>query len=245
MDTVGAFAGPLLAIALMTFMAGNIRAVLAIAVIPALVAVAILIAAVHEPQPHAVAGRRPRLDRQAISALPATFWSVVALGAVMAMARVSEAFLILKADAVGVSAAYVPFVLVILNVVYAVTAWPAGVLSDRVGRRGLLVASLGVLVVALGLLAGATTLMGAVGGIVLWGLHMGLSQGLLAAAIADTAPKALRGTAFGVFNLVGGLATLVSNSLAGVLWAKGGPEWAFGAAGLAALVALILAIRRG
>jgi len=238
MDTVGAFIGPLLAIALMALTGGDIRLVFALAILPALLAVAILVAAVREPARHEATGPRPRFDRETLARLPAAYWSVVALGAVMAFARISEAFLILKVVDVGVAAAHVPVVLVILNAVYAATAWPAGALSDRLGRGGLLGVSIAVLALALGLLATAGGLAAALLGIALWGLHMGLSQGLLSAAVADAAPAALRGTAFGVFNLAGGLATLAANGAAGLLWAAGGSAWAFGAAGVAALLAL-------
>lgn len=244
MDTVGAFLGPLLAIALMALTGGDIRLVFALATLPAAVAVAILLAGLREPARHHPAGPRPRLDRHAVSGLPAAFWAVVALGAVLAVARVSEAFLILKVAEVGLATAHVPFVLVILNVVYAFTAWPAGILSDRIGRRGLLTVSLLVLALALALLAVAATLAVALLGIALWGLHMGLSQGLLAAAVADSAPQSLRGTAFGVFNLVGGLATLAANAGAGLLWAAGGAALAFGTGAVAALLALLLVLAR-
>lgn len=242
MDTVGAFLGPLIAIGLMALTAGDIRLVFALATLPAAVAVTILFAGVREPARHRPAGSPPRLDRRMMAALPTAFWSVAALGAVLAVARVSEAFLILKVAEVGLSAAHVPFVLVILNIVYAFTAWPAGALSDRIGRRGLLVVSLIVLALALLLLALAVNLAMSLCGIALWGLHMGLSQGLLAAAVADSAPPALRGTAFGVFNLVGGLAALAANGVAGVLWSVGGAVLAFGTGGVAALVALLLAL---
>ncbi|MCC0070113.1 MAG: MFS transporter [Rhodobacteraceae bacterium] len=237
MDTVGAFTGPLLAIALMALTGGDIRLVFALAILPAAVALAILVGGVREPARHEVAAPRAGLDGRTVSSLPAAFWSVVAVGAVMAFARLSEAFLILKAADVGVGAAYVPLVLVILNVVYAATAWPAGALSDRLGRGGLLGVSIAALALALGLLAMAEGLSVTVIGIALWGLHMGLSQGLLSAAVADTAPAALRGTAFGVFNLAAGLATLAANGAAGLLWAAGGSAVAFGAAGAAALLA--------
>lgn len=243
MDTIGAFTGPLLAIALMAVTGGEIRLVFALAILPAAIAVAILMAFVREPARQDTPAARPRLDRAALAALPAAFWSVTLLGAVMAFARISEAFLILKAGEVGVGAAHVPFVLVILNSIYAVIAWPAGALSDRLGRTGLLCLSLAVLALALGLLAGAGGLAATVLGIALWGLHMGLSQGLLSAAVADAAPAPLRGTAFGAFNLAGGLATLAANAAAGVLWTAGGAALAFGAGMAAALLALVLALR--
>jgi MFS family permease len=244
MDTVGAFAGPLVAMAMMAVW-GDIRLVFAVAILPALIAVAILTFGVREPAGTRPSGPRPRLDRATLATLPRAFWMVVALGAVMAFARISEAFLILKADAVGVPAALAPAVLVLLNLVYAATAWPVGVLSDRIGRGAILVASLAVLAVALIVLAVAPTPAVAFAGIALWGLHMGLSQGILAAMVADAAPAHLGGSAFGAFNLAGGLATLAANLAAGALWTAGGAAVAFGAAAIAALAALVLARRMG
>lgn len=243
MDTVGAFAGPLVAIAMMALW-GDIRLVFWAAIIPALIAVAVLAIGVREPEGSRPApAERPRLDRATLALLPKAFWMVVALGAVMAFARISEAFLILKADAVGIHAAFAPAVLVLLNIVYAATAWPVGVLSDRIGRGGILMLSLAVLAASLALLAIAPTPALAFTGIALWGLHMGLSQGILAAMVADTAPKHLRGSAFGAFNLAGGLATLAANLAAGALWTAGGAAATFGAGAIAALAALLVARR--
>lgn len=244
LDTVGAFAGPLIAVALMALSGGEVRLVFALAIIPALVAVLILWRGVSEPPHAAHMARPPRLDRAAIAALPTAFWAVVVLGALMAFARMSEAFLILKADDAGLKAAYLPMVLVVLNLVYALTAWPVGVLSDRIGRRGLLVLSLAVLLAALATLALAGTLAVVWAGIALWGLHMGLSQGLLSAAVASVAPTGMRGTAFGLFHLTGGLATLAANLAAGALWTASGPGLTFGIAALATALAFALALFR-
>ncbi|HQU67162.1 MAG TPA: MFS transporter [Albidovulum sp.] len=242
MDTVGAFAGPLIAMTMMAVW-GDIRLVFAVAVVPALIAVAVLAFGVREPEGTRPTGPRPRLDRATLVSLPRSFWMVVALGGVMAFARISEAFLILKADAVGIHATWAPAVLVLLSLVYAATAWPVGVLSDRIGRRAILMAALAVLAVALVVLAVAPTPALAFAGIALWGLHMGLSQGILAAMVADAAPAQLRGSAFGAFNLAGGLATLAANVAAGALWTAGGAALAFGAGACAALASLLIARR--
>lgn len=244
MDTVGAFAGPLIAMAMMAVW-GDMRLVFAVAVIPAVIAVGFLVIGVREPEGIHPAAKRPKLDRATLATLPRAFWMVVVLGAVMAFARISEAFLILKADAVGIHAAWAPAVLVLLNIVYAATAWPVGVLSDRIGRGAILMVSLVVLALALTVLAVAPTPVMAFAGIALWGLHMGLSQGILAAMVADTAPAHLRGSAFGAFNLLGGLATLAANLAAGALWSAGGAAAAFGAGAVAALTSLWIARRTG
>lgn len=232
LDTVGAFLGPLIAMAVMAASGADVRLVFWLAIIPALVAVAILVVMVREPRGHAVTAAaadrpRPRLDRASLAALGRGFWLVVAVGAVLMLARFSEAFLILRAEDAGLAFALAPLVLVVMNVVYSLAAWPAGALSDRIGKRGLLAAGVGLLILADLVLALAPTLAGVMAGVALWGLHMGLTQGLLSAAVADRAPVHLRATAFGVFNLVTGVALLAANGLAGVLWAWGGAAATF------------------
>ncbi|OYX42878.1 MAG: MFS transporter [Rhodobacterales bacterium 32-67-9] len=245
MDTVGAFAGPLIAIALMAASGGNFRLVFAVAILPAAIAVLILFRGVEEPPHKASPASRPRFDRASMAALGPAFWAVTTLGAVIGFARISEAFLILQASAAGLAVALAPVVLVVMNLVYAATAWPVGILSDRIGRRGLLLLSLVVLALSHGVLALSAGVGAALAGVALWGLHMGLSQGLLSAAVADATPAALRGTGFGLFNLVGGLAVLLANALAGGLWATFGAPATFAAGAAAALLALLLALRQG
>jgi MFS family permease len=224
LDTVGAVLGPLLAMALMALLADDIRAVYWFAVLPGFLAVAVLIAGVREP----ARARRPakqsppalRLD--ILGRLSTSYWWVVAVGAALTLARFSEAFLVLRAQSVGLSLTFVPLVMVVMSVVYAASAYPMGRLSDRMDRRVLLAIGLAVLLLADLVLAGARTPVMAMSGIALWGLHLGLTQGLLAALVADTAPEALRGAAFGLFNLVSGLILLVASVLAGALWARYG-----------------------
>ena len=165
------------------------------------------------------------------------------LGVVFALARFSEAFLILKAHDGGLPLALAPVVLVTMNIVYALGACPAGALSDRIGARGLLLASLAALLLADVLLALGDDLMPVFGGIALWGLHMALSQGLLAKLVAECAPAALRGSAFGLFNLTSGVAMLLASALAGGLWQWCGAAVTFWAGALFALAAAVL-VRR-
>jgi MFS family permease len=244
MDTVGAFAGPLIAIAIMWASGGDIRLVFMLATLPALMAVAILIRGVKEPPRKAPFAPRPKLDRASLAALGRPFWVITGVGAMLTLARVSEAFLILRAADLGLAVALAPIVLVVMNVVYAGSAWPVGVLSDRIGKRGLLLTGFGVLVLAHLVLAFATGLGSVMAGIALWGLHMGLTQGLLAAEVADKAPADFRGTAFGVFNLVTGLALLAANAIGGALWVLVGPTGTFGAGAVVTLLALILFVTR-
>jgi len=245
LDTVGAFAGPLVAIALMLLLAGNIRAVFAFAIIPAVVAVAILMLFVHEPPVKTAPKERPRLNRASLAALGPGVRIAIGLGVAMTMARFSEAFLILRASEVGLKAVWLPGVLVVMNVVYALAAWPVGVLADRVGKTGLLVLGFAVLVVADLVLALGQGIGVVLVGVALWGLHMGLTQGLLSALVAGAAPAGLRGTAFGLFNLATGLALLVANALAGALWAGFGSEATFlTGAGLALLAMAGLGLHR-
>lgn len=246
LDTVGAFAGPLAAMVLMVLLAGNIRAVFAWAVVPAVVAVLLLAFAVKEPR-HAAAARaqaRAPIRWAEVRGMGPAFWAVVAVGVVFTLARFSEAFLILRAQNVGLAAGLVPLVLVAMNLVYALVSAPAGSLSDRIGRRGLLAAGLVVLAAADLVLARFATVAGALCGAALWGLHMGLTQGLFSALVADAAPERLRGAAFGVFNLATGVALLAASAIAGEVWAHAGPQATFltgGGFAVAALAALGLA----
>ncbi|MEF3365155.1 MFS transporter [Methylocystis sp. 9N] len=247
LDTAGAFMGPAAAVLVMWLTIDNIRAVFWVATIPAILAVIVLALAVREPE----SARPPRPARfplhiDEIRRLGAPFWTVVAIGVVFGLARFSEAFLILKAQAVGLPTALAPLVLVAMNIVYAGSSYPAGAFSDRGDRVKPLALGLLALVAADIALAFAEEQPLMWLGVALWGLHMGLTQGLFAALVADTAPAALRGSAFGVFNLTSGLALLVASAAAGALWDAYGPVAAFLAGGLCALLALagLLAARR-
>ncbi len=239
LDTVGAFLGPLLAAALMLLWAGDFRAVFWVACLPALACVLLLALGVREPAP-AVAERRPNpLSRAQLRQLGPAFWWVASLGALFTLARFSEAFLVLRAQQQGVPLAIVPLVMVAMNVVYAACAYPFGKLADRLPATRLLAASLLVLLVAQALLGWAQGWPWVLAGVALWGVHLGLSQGLLAALVAEVAPAALRGTAYGFFNLLCGLAMLLSGGLAGWLWDGLGPGSTFAMGGLCSLLALM------
>ena len=250
LDTVGAVLGPLLAIVFMALLADNFTQVFWIAVLPAFVSAAIIIGFVREP--HSVKeahGRTPRrpLARAELKHLSAAYWLVVGVSAIFTLARFSEAFLLLRAQSVGLPLTFVPVVMVVMNVVYTVSAWPAGALSDSVGRYRLLFGGFALLIAADLVLAYGGGVTGVLLGVALWGLHMGLTQGLLSALVADTAPDRLRGTAFGVFNLVSGLAMLAASVIAGGLWERAGPGGTFLAGAVftaVALVALPFAHRR-
>lgn len=245
LDTVGAFTGPLLAMGLMLLWANDFRAVFWVAVIPGLLAVALLACGVREPKRPAVSRGLPfPLSRAALVRMPVAYWWVVSAGAVLTLARFSEAFLVLRAQQAGIALALAPMVMVLMNVVYSMLAYPFGKLADRMSHRALLATSIMPLIAADLLLAQSShwTWLGA--GIVCWGVHMAASQGLLAAMVADTAPPELRGTAFGLFNLASGLAMLAASVVAGMLWDRVGSEATFLAgAGFAALALLLLALR--
>lgn len=249
LDTVGAFSGPLLAIALMAASGGNIQLVFWIAVIPALLAVAILILAVREPVRTASAkGARSPIHPSELTRLGPAYWRLVVVGTVLTLARFSEAFLILRVQDLGVAATLVPLVLVVMNLVYGLAAYPVGALSDRKDPKMLLCVGFGVLVAADLTLAAAPNLWVGMFGVALWGLHMGMTQGLLASLVASAVPSERRGTAFGVFNLAGGLALLLASILAGALWQSFGPGSTFlvGAALTAmGLVGAVTLVRRG
>lgn len=240
LDSVGAFVGPLLAVAFMIWLANDIKAVLWIAVVPAFLAVLLLIVALREPEPseHA-SGSRNHLTFADAKNLSLRYWLIVALGAVFALARFSEAFLILRAQDVGLAVGYVPVIMIVMNVVYALFAYPAGAAADRLSTRTLLLLGLVVLIAADVVLALAASAGIAFLGAALWGLHMALTQGLLAKLVADTAPAELRGTAFGIFNLVSGGALLLASVIAGLLWSVFGASATFIAgASFAALAAM-------
>lgn len=246
LDTVGAFLGPALAIAAMAALADDIRLVFWIAVLPAFVAVGFLALGVEEPAA-AAGARAPRtpIRRAELAELDASFWTVVAFGAVLTLARFSEAFLVLRAADTGLPGTWVPLVMVVMSLVYALSAYPVGVLSDRMDRTRLLGPGLAVLIAADAVLALSGSVVVTLLGVALWGLHMGLTQGLLAALVADTAPERLRGTAYGLFNLVGGVALLLASVIAGMLWDRLGPAATFGTGAVFTAVALAgLLLRR-
>ena len=237
LDTVGAFLGPALALVLMWWTADHYSTVFWIAVIPAFCSVAIILFVVKEP-PHADQRRaRVPLRGSELVRLPAIYWLVVAVSAVFTLARFSEAFLILDAQQMGLPVMFVPIVLIVMNIAYGFSAYPAGVMADRVDRMTLLIVGLVLLVLADLSLALLPGLAGLGIGVSLWGLHMGFTQGLLATLVADAAPAELRGTAFGIFNLTAGVALLAASVLAGALWDWGGHQMTFLAGAAFALLA--------
>lgn len=228
LDTVGAFIGPLLAMGLMLLWANDFRAIFWLAVLPGALSVALLLFGVRESEPvRAAEVRRNPISRDNLKRLSAPYWHVVAIGAVFTLARFSEAFLLLRALQGGLAVAYTPLVLIGMNLIYALGAYPFGKLSDRVSHGTLLAWGLAALIAADASLAYSNHGVPFWAGIALWGLHMAMTQGLLASMVAHTAPPDLRGTAFGFFNLVSGLAMLLASTLAGVLWSQFGAATTF------------------
>lgn len=238
LDTVGAFLGPLLAVGLMLLWANDFRAVFWVAVIPGLMAVALLFLGLREPAHPQGAKRTNPIRRENLKRLSGAYWWVVGIGAVFTLARFSEAFLVLRAQQGGVPVALVPLVMVAMNLVYAVSAYPFGKLSDRMSKKTLLALGLVVLIAADLVLASSDHWGVVLAGVALWGVHMGMTQGLLATMVADLAPADLRGTAFGFFNLVSGLAMLLASVLAGLLWDQLGASFTFYAGAIFCGVAL-------
>lgn len=228
LDTIGAFLGPLFAIGLMWLTVDHFETVFWIAVIPAFLSVALILVAVKEPErPREQRRVRMPLHRDELRRLGATYWWIVAVAAVFTLARFSEAFLILRTQSIGMPLALVPVVLVMMSLAYSLSAYPVGVLSDRVNRLSLLALGLVLLLFADLVLAFATNIVGLGIGVVFWGLHMGFTQGLLATLIAEAAPPELLGTAFGMFNLMTGIALLAASVVAGALWDMAGPQGTF------------------
>jgi len=248
LDTVGAVAGPVLAIGAMLWLADDFRAVFWFAAIPAFAAVALLIFGVKEPgRSAAVAGKGSRVTFADGRRLPAAYWWTVAIAAAMTLARFSEAFLVLRAQDVGTALAWVPLVMALMSVVYAIVAYPAGVYVDRGRQRAVLQLGLLALILADLVLASARSTGVVLVGTALWGIHMGLTQGVFSALVAASAPDDLRGTAFGIFNLASGAALLIASVVAGWLWQAFSPALTFYAGAVfsgVALVALILRERR-
>jgi MFS family permease len=240
LDSVGALLGPLMAVAFMLWLAEDIRAVMWIAVIPAFLAVALLMIYVREPEhegqqehvkvPFTLAGSKRLSPR---------YWHVVLLGAVFTLARFSEAFLVLRAENVGLTLGFVPMVMVVMNVFYAGAAYPAGTAADRFGPRTLLLIGLVLLIAADVVLASAHRTAAIFAGAALWGLHMAFTQGLFSKLVADTVPVELRGTGFGIFNLVSGGALFLASVIAGTLWNAFGPSSTFLAGAGFAIAAVI------
>ena len=248
LDTVGAFLGPLAAIGLMIVLANDIRAVLWVAVVPAALAVLVLVVWVREPERvHSGAVATHAVSWRSYTRLQRHYWLVVALGALLTLARFSEAFLILRAQNLGLPLALAPAVMVVMNLVYTAVSYPAGIAADRGGQRALLFWGLAALIASDLVLGAGTGIAAVFAGATLWGVHMGLTQGLLSKLVADAAPMDLRGTAFGVFYLVSGVALLAASVLAGWLWSALGAAYTFyaGAAFTAmAFLGLLAATRR-
>ena len=244
LDTAGAFIGPLLAFALMSLTFDNFRIVFWVAVIPAFLALATLLIGVKEPKPVQSVIRKNPISREQLRSLAPAFWWITAIGGLLTFARLGDAFLVLRATEAKVPVALIPIVLVAMNLLYSATSYPFGRLADRISNTKLLVFGIGLLVVADAFLAlGASeslSLWGIGLGLLFWGLHMAATQGLLSAMISKVAPASMRGTAFGVFNLVSGLALLVSGLLTGWAWSAIGYSAAFAASGVIAVLTIVL-----
>ncbi|MFL6601567.1 MAG: MFS transporter [Steroidobacteraceae bacterium] len=236
LDTVGAFAGPVLAMLLAAALGGALRTVLWIAVLPAFISVVVLWVGVREPKRQAAPHSKNRTVDLRLRSMPRSFWIVCAVASVFMLSRFSEAFLVLVGIHGGLTPALTPLVLVAMNLAYLLSAYPVGKLSDRMPKQNLLVVGCGVLAVANGVLALASNPVLLILGALLWGLHMGLTEGVFAAMVANSAPKDLRGSAFGIFNMLRGVVLLAASVIAGVLWDQVGPQATFGFASVLALL---------
>jgi len=244
LDSVGAIAGPLIAIALMALLHDNFRLIFWLALIPGLLSVLVLVLGVREP-PHQATATQAPVKFSDLKSIGRAYWIVVGVGAVLTMARFSEAFLILRAQNAGLALALAPLVLVVMNIVYSLSAYPLGALSDRIDRKLMLGLGFATLIAADIVLAFAPNLWIVMAGVALWGLHMGMTQGLLSALVADAAPANLRATAFGVFSFASGIALLLASLIAGILWELIGPSATFIAgAGFTALGLCVLFLTR-
>jgi MFS family permease len=245
LDTVGAFVGPLIAAGLMLLWANDFRAIFWVAVIPAFLALALLIFGVQEPERNADAQPVNPIQRKNLKRLTSAYWWVVIIGAFFTLARFSEAFLVLRAQQSGMTLALIPLVMMLMSIVYAASAYPFGKLSDNMSHIKLLVMGLIVLIAADLVLAYSNHWSMVLTGVTLWGLHMGMTQGLLATMVADTAPADLRGTAYGFFNLMSGIAMLIASVVAGLIWDQFGANYTFYAGAIfCMIVLLVIAIKK-
>jgi len=246
LDTAGAFIGPLLGVGLMLLWANNFRAVFWVALIPGVLAVMLLLFGVREPERQEVHQPINPISRKNLSRLGKPYWWLVAIGAMFTLARFSEAFLVLRAAQGGIPLALVPLVMVAMNLVYSASAYPFGKLSDSMSHTKLLALGLAVLIAADLVLASSAHWTMVLLGVALWGVHMGITQGLLARMVADVTPADLRGTAYGFFNLMSGLAMLIASVLAGLLWDRLGASFTFYAgAGFCMLTLVVLSVDKG
>lgn len=237
---MGGFLGPLLAVGLMLLWSNDFRAVYWVAVVPAILAVALLFFGLHEPRTHVVKARTNPVKKENLKRLGVHCWWVIGLGGVFTLARFSEAFLVLRAQEVNIPLALIPLVMVAMNIVFSFTAYPFGRLSDRSSHRRLLQMGLVVLIMADLVLALSDTWVGIIIGVALWGVHMGMTQGLLNTMIARTAPADLRGTAFGFFSLLSGMGLLIASLGAGLLWDIWGSASTFFAGAVICVITLLL-----
>ena len=239
LDTIGAFLGPLLAVALMFLWDNDFQSIFWVAAIPAVLSIALLGFGLKEPNTSVVQKRTNPLRRENLKKLSAAYWWVVAIGSIFTLARFSEAFLVLRAQQMAIPLFAIPLVMVAMNLVYSLTAYPFGKLSDRMSHSKMLQWGLLVLIAADIVLALSSHWSTLLAGVALWGIHMGMTQGLLAAMVAHTAPPELRGTAFGMFNLLSGIALLLASAGAGVLWEMLGAASTFYAGAIICVVTLI------
>ncbi|HID8914636.1 TPA: MFS transporter [Klebsiella michiganensis] len=239
LDTIGAFLGPLLAVALMFVWNNDFQSIFWVAAIPAVLSIALLGFGLKEPRTAVVQKRTNPLRRENLKKLSAAYWWVVAIGSIFTLARFSEAFLVLRAQQMAIPLFAIPLVMVAMNLVYSLTAYPFGKLSDSMSHSKMLQWGLLVLIAADIVLALSSHWSTLLAGVALWGIHMGMTQGLLAAMVAHTAPPELRGTAFGMFNLMSGIALLLASAGAGVLWEVLGAASTFYAGAIICVVTLV------
>jgi MFS family permease len=242
LDTAGALLAPVVAVGLMVLLASDIRAVFWIAIIPAGLSFLLAWLALREPRQHlGPIGKSPFFS--GFRELDSDTKRLLKVGFLFALARFSEAFLILKGIDTGLSEAMSPITLAIFNLAYVGLAYPAGAMSDRISPKKLLMSGMAVLVAGDLVLARSGSFAGLVVGTALWGAHMALTQGIFSRMIADSAPEKLRATSFGAFWFVTGIATLLASLGAGWLWDREGSSAVFAtSAGVAAMALVMLSL---
>jgi MFS family permease len=236
LDTVGALLAPIVAVALMFAFSDDIRTVFWVAMIPAVAAVILILVALREPEVHS-APRQPQALLAGFRDINRQTRRVLAVAFLVMLARFSEGFLILRGIDIGLSPAVSPLVMVVFSLGFLALAYPAGALSDSTNPRSILVGGIAVLIAGNLILAQDWGVAGLITGVLLWGAHMALTQGILARMIADSAPPQLRATSFGAFYFVTGIATLLASVAAGLIWDREGAPATFIASAAVAAVA--------
>ncbi len=246
LDTIGAFSGPLVATIILLISGQNFRLVFWVALVSGIISVCLLVKGIRET-PSSKEKRSKLIQWDTFQQLGRNYWVLVLAATLFNLGHFSDAFLLLKAQHIGIANAWIPLSMIVMNFSYMLSAYPLGLLSDRMGRKQLLVVAFWLFsLVYLGF-AWVQQPQQIWGLFALYGVYLGMSQGILLALVADVTPSELRGTGFGVINLVIGIILLPANLLAGFVWETANPQIPFLLGSFLAILAsfiLLLGVRQ-